>query len=205
MSLKKYLDFVVFALFAFFASSLTDSQSPSQNHLRRLKKFGPAATVAMALSLAGACSEAPGESNGAAVSLRPVTLSEGEPELPRMYLDTTYTPPRGRVIEVKAGGDFQTALNQAKPGDVITLEAGGAFTGNFTLPNKSGSGQSEWIVIRSSTADSNLPPPGARVTPSYSAVLPRSSVQIPSRQSGRLQALTISDSSASKSATKQAR
>jgi hypothetical protein len=54
---------------------------------------------------------------------------------------------------------------------VITLQAGATFTGNFTLPNKSGSGQ--WIVIRSSTADSNLPPPGERISPSYSAVLPR--------------------------------
>ncbi|MGH9940157.1 MAG: hypothetical protein ACREAM_28280, partial [Blastocatellia bacterium] len=98
------------------------------------------------------------------------------PELPRVYLNTDYTPGAGRVIAVAAGGDFQAALNQAQPGDVITLQAGATFTGNFTLPNKSGSGQSgqsEWIVIRSSIADANLPPAGTRVTPSYSAVMPK--------------------------------
>ncbi len=96
--------------------------------------------------------------------------SGATPELPRAYLNTNYTPPAGRTIAVSAGGDFQAALNQAQPGDVITLQAGATFTGNFTLPNKSGSG---WIVIRSSTADSNLPRPGARVTPSFSSVMPK--------------------------------
>jgi hypothetical protein len=38
------------------------------------------------------------------------------------------------------------------------------------LPNKSGSG---WIIIRSSAADTSLPPPGTRITPSYSNVLPK--------------------------------
>jgi hypothetical protein len=96
--------------------------------------------------------------------------SGSAPEGPRVFLNTDYTPPTGRTIAVAAGGDFQGALNQAQPGDVITLQAGATFTGNFTLPNKSGSG---WIVIRSSTADSNLPPPGTRITPSYSSVLPK--------------------------------
>jgi hypothetical protein len=129
--------------------------------------------VAMALGFANACAEAPGKSPDIYMGSRPATLAAGEPEPPRVYLDTTYTPPKGRPIEVKAGGDLQAALNQAKPGDAITLEAGARFTGNFTLPNKSGSGQSEWIVVRSSTADSNLPPPGTRITPSYSNVLPK--------------------------------
>ena len=93
------------------------------------------------------------------------------PELPRVYLNTDYTPSAGRVIAVTAGGDFQAALNQAQPGDVITLQAGATFTGNFTLPNKSG--QSQWIVIRSSISDANLPPAGTRVTPAYSAVMPK--------------------------------
>ncbi|MGE0131189.1 MAG: fibronectin type III domain-containing protein [Blastocatellales bacterium] len=90
--------------------------------------------------------------------------------MPRVYLNTGYTAPTGRTIAVTAGGDFQAALNQAQPGDVITLQAGVTFTGNFVLPNKSGS---EWIVIRSSTADANLPPAGTRITPSYSAVMPK--------------------------------
>jgi hypothetical protein len=137
------------------------------------KFIGLVATVVMALSFANACAEAPGISSDVYMWSRPATLAAGEPEPPRVYLDTTYTAPKGRSIEVKAGGDLQAALNQAKPGDAITLEAGATFTGNFTLPNKSGSGQSEWIVVRSSAADSSLPPPGTRITPSYSNVLPK--------------------------------
>jgi uncharacterized protein (TIGR03437 family) len=101
---------------------------------------------------------------------RAATLAEGDPELPRVYLDTNYTPPTGRTIAVNAGGDFQAALNQAQPGDVITLQAGATFTGNFTLPNKTGTG---WITIRSSVPDANLPKPGTRITPAYSSLMPK--------------------------------
>jgi len=92
------------------------------------------------------------------------------PELPRVYIDTTYMPPTGQTLAVPMGGDFQTALNQAKPGDVITLEAGAVFTGPFTLPNKPGS---EWIIIRTSASDATLPPPGGRINPSYADVMPK--------------------------------
>ena len=92
------------------------------------------------------------------------------PELPRVYLDTTYTPPTGQTIAVPAGGDLQAAINQAKPGDTITLAAGATYTGNFTLPPKTGDG---WIVIRTSAPDSSLPPPGTRITPAYASVLPK--------------------------------
>src|SRR5215813_7340654 len=78
----------------------------------------------------------------------------GHPEPPRAQVDTTYKPPTGQTIAVPAGGDFQAAINQAKPGDVITLQAGATYTGNFTLPKKAGSG---CIVIRSSAPDSSLP------------------------------------------------
>ena len=90
------------------------------------------------------------------------------PALPAAYLDTTPVAPTGRTITVNAGGDFQAALNGAQPGDVIALQPGAAFTGPFTLPNKSGAG---WITIRSATADSNLPAPGTRVTPAHAGVM----------------------------------
>jgi hypothetical protein len=93
-----------------------------------------------------------------------------EPELPRVFIDTNYHPPSGRTIVVPAGGDFQTAINQAQPGDIITLKAGATYTGNFTLPAKSGS---EWIVIRSSAPDGSLPQPGARITPAFTDALPK--------------------------------
>jgi hypothetical protein len=93
-----------------------------------------------------------------------------EPELPRVYLDTTYVPPSGREIAVAAGADFQAALDAAQPGDVITLEAGAVFPGPFRLPNKSGSA---WIVIRTSAPDRSLPSPGTRVDPSFANVMPK--------------------------------
>jgi hypothetical protein len=93
-----------------------------------------------------------------------------EPELPRVFIDTNYNPPTGRTIAVPAGGDLQAAINQAQPGDVITLRAGATYTGNFTLPAKSGSG---WIVISSSAPDGELPRPGARITPAFAGALPK--------------------------------
>src|SRR5262249_48717482 len=99
---------------------------------------------------------------------RPAALAPGEPELPRVYLDTTYAAPAGKTINVMAGGDVQKAINQARPGDVIMLQAGATFTGNFKLPDKSGS---DWIVIASSASEAGLPPPGERVTPSSASAM----------------------------------
>ena len=96
----------------------------------------------------------------------PVAWSQ---ELPRVFLDTTYAPPSGNLISVSAGGDFQAALNAAQPGDIIELQAGSTFTGNFVLPNKSGTG---WIYIRSS-AHASLPAPGTRVTPAQAGLMPK--------------------------------
>src|SRR5215475_7767077 len=101
---------------------------------------------------------------------RPATLAPGDPEPPRVFLDTTYIAPAGKTINVAAGGDVQAAIDQARPGDVIELQAGETFTGNFRLPNKSGS---EWIVIRSSAADADLPAPGTRITPAKNAMMPK--------------------------------
>jgi hypothetical protein len=101
---------------------------------------------------------------------RPATLATGDPEPPRVLLDTTYVAPAGKTINVMAGGSVQAAIDQARPGDVIKLQAGETFTGNFRLPNKKGS---DWIVIRSSAADADLPPPGTRITPAKSAIMPK--------------------------------
>lgn len=97
------------------------------------------------------------------------------PALPATLLDTTYTPPTGRKINV-AGGEagarnFQAALDRAAAGDVILLEAGATFVGNFTLPKKSGTG--DWITIRASTSDLQLPAAGTRVTPNDAARMPK--------------------------------
>src|SRR5438105_930373 len=89
--------------------------------------------------------------------------------LPQTFLNATYGPPSGNVITVPAGGDFQSALNDASPGDTITLAAGATYTGTFNLPAKSGSG---WIYIQSS-ALSSLPAPGTRVSPTQASAMPK--------------------------------
>jgi len=103
-----------------------------------------------------------------------VTPAQGvagpDPELPRVFINTTYTAPTGRTIAVPAGGDFQAAINQAQPGEIITLQAGATYSGNFTLPAKTGTG---WIVIRTSAPDSSLPAPGKRITPAHANVMPK--------------------------------
>jgi hypothetical protein len=69
---------------------------------------------------------------------------------------------RGSTVLVKAGDDFQAALDKAKPGDTILLEARATFRGAFKLPNKPGK---EFITIRTSAKDSQLPPPDTRIDP----------------------------------------
>lgn len=71
---------------------------------------------------------------------------------------------------VRSGENLQAALDAAAPGDVILLEAGATFSGNFTLPVKSGA---EYTVIRSSAPDSALPAANQRVTPAFARVLAR--------------------------------
>ena len=46
--------------------------------------------------------------------------------------------PQTATITVPPNGDLQAALDTARPGDVILLQAGASYTGNFRLPAKSG-------------------------------------------------------------------
>src|SRR5438270_7669559 len=83
--------------------------------------------------------------------------------LPLVYLAITSLAARATNWYVQSGQPLQTIINQALPGDTITLQAGATFTGNFVLPNKAGT---LWITIQSSMM-SSLPPTGQRVNPSY--------------------------------------
>src|SRR5262245_11380414 len=97
------------------------------------------------------------------------TFPAQSPERPRVFLDTTYVAPTGRQTTVPAGGDLQAALNAAQPGDTIVLQAGVTYSGNFTLPVKSGTG---WIYVQSS-ALSSLPAAGTRVGPGQASLMPK--------------------------------
>lgn len=81
-----------------------------------------------------------------ASGLAQTALAADLADLPRVFLDTTYV----------------------QPNHGITLEAGATSSGNSTLPAQAGT---EWIVIRMSAPDANLPPPGTRITPDYVNVL----------------------------------
>ena len=77
----------------------------------------------------------------------------------------------GNTITVKRGGDFQAALNRANAGDTILLEAGAVFKGSFKLPKKD---LGDFITIRSSASDAQLPSSTTRLDPvKYAAVLPK--------------------------------
>jgi PKD repeat protein len=90
------------------------------------------------------------------------------PELPRSFVDTTLPAVTGNSITVRAGDNFQTALNQAQPGDELVLEAGATFTGSFSLPAKTGEG---WIIIRSSLSHNLVA--GVRVGPNDAYAMPK--------------------------------
>jgi hypothetical protein len=96
---------------------------------------------------------------------------DGPAELPRIYIQSALadTPAPGSTIEVKAGGDFQNALNSAKCGDTINLQAGAAFSGSFIVPAKN-CDDAHWIIVRTSAPDSSLPPEGTRINPCYAGV-----------------------------------
>ncbi len=65
---------------------------------------------------------------------------------------------------VNAGGDLQAVLNAAQPGDVVVLQAGARFVGNFELPVKPAG---PVITIRSSASL-----PNRRVTPADGSLMP---------------------------------
>ncbi len=112
----------------------------------------------------------------------------------------------GATLNVAAGGNLQAALNAALPGDVILLAAGATFTGPFVLPAKGGTSE---IIVRTSSADSNLPAAGVRISPEFAPLLPkiRSTTAGPAMRTAtgasywRLQFLEFLPSSATSSAS----
>lgn len=78
-------------------------------------------------------------------------------------------PTGGTTWHVHAGNNLQTTLDAAQRGDVIVLDAGATFTGNFKLPVKTGTGS---VYIISSNLAS-LPKEGYRVSPANAVNMPK--------------------------------
>ena len=124
---------------------------------------------------------------------------DGPAELPRVTVPSAMsdTPAPGSVITVNAGGDLQSALNNAHCGDTIHLQAGATFTGRFTVPAKN-CDNNHWIIIRTSSPDSALPAEGQRATPCYAGVAslkgrPQYSCSNPKNVMARVQTQTQGD------------
>ena len=134
-----------------------------------------AAALAVAVECA-ACHDgnrpASGEMNDSASGYVATPPDTGLPTPPHILIDTRYVQPSAgaRRIAVGRGGDLQRALDDARSGDVIMLDAGATYVGNFVLPAKSGS---SWITIRTSASDADLPAEGTRVTPGSAPRLAR--------------------------------
>jgi len=104
--------------------------------------------------------------SGGATAQKPVA------ELPRTLIDTTWKQPTGgKTWAVHTAEEFSRALAQSSPGDVIVLDAGVVYTGNFRVPAKTNP-NNKWIYVISS-AYSKLPAPENRVSPADAVNMPK--------------------------------
>ena len=96
---------------------------------------------------------------------------DGPAQLPLVTVPTAMadSPAPGPVISVNAGADLQAALDNAQCGDTIQLQAGATFSGLFFV-RAHNCDDKHWIIIRTSSPDSDLPAEGHRVTPCYAGV-----------------------------------
>ncbi len=94
------------------------------------------------------------------------------PALPQVYINTAWNPPTGGTVwRAHTSADLINAINMSLPGDVIVLDAGSVYTGNFTLPAKANPSK-KWIYIESSGL-SQLPGAGTRIDPKYVSSMPK--------------------------------
>ena len=99
--------------------------------------------------------------------------SDGPAHLPQgcIYTGLDGSPSPGKVTLLAAGGDVVSTVKAASCGDTIQLQEGASFTlkGDPSFPSKNCDSE-HWITIRTSAADSALPPEHARINPSYAGV-----------------------------------
>ena len=99
------------------------------------------------------------------------TAFDGPAELPRVFIRSALadTPAPGHVRLVKGSDSLQEALDGAKFGDTLKLQATATFTGVFRLPEKP-CDDGHWIILRTSAPDDSLPAANTRITPCYAGV-----------------------------------
>ena len=88
-----------------------------------------------------------------------------DPDLPQLFVDTTYPTTNGATLHVPSQyPNIQSAIDAASPGSTIMIDPAGTYT-PFTLRNKNTS-STQWIIIRSKSAafdSTGSIPPGTRV------------------------------------------
>ncbi len=108
-----------------------------------------------------------------------ISSSPSPAELPRSVTDVTMPDTTGyTVVNVAAGSGvaLQAAIDAAvgrTSGSILKLVANSTYVGPIVLKNSTTLGAGQWIIIRSDTADANLPAPGVRIAPSFASVLPK--------------------------------
>jgi hypothetical protein len=103
--------------------------------------------------------------NGLAWAQKPVAA------LPRTQINTTWNPPVGGTTwAAHTSAQLASSITNSSPGDIIVLDAGVTYSGNFYLPAKANA-NNKWIYIVSS-AMAKLPV-GQRVSPTSAADMPK--------------------------------
>jgi len=94
-------------------------------------------------------------------------------QLPQKFVDTSWVQPTGTVRAAHTSLDLKQALSMAVLGDVIVLDAGATYVGNFQLYPKTQSpaNPQQWIYIVSSALA--MMPAGVRVSPADAPMMPK--------------------------------
>jgi hypothetical protein len=97
---------------------------------------------------------------------------DGPAQLPQgcVYTGLDGSPSPGKVTSVAAGGDVVNTVRAASCGDTIKLQQGATYTLKSPMFPSKNCDSKHWITIRTSAADSALPPEHARINPSYAGV-----------------------------------
>lgn len=117
----------------------------------------------------GAGPESPSSAPSAQLSATTLPMA---PAAPRAVVSTTYPTQTGRTLRVPAGGSIQAAVDSARLGDVIVLQAGATYPSRSEIMLRRKTTGTGWIVIRTSTPD-DLLPAGRRVRPADAPRLAR--------------------------------